>query len=71
VPVESHVGRVDLFGRVMQYSSTNIVDSLAAASAVVCGECDEAQPIVVARGVPGIEFSDVDMRDKLLVCLKQ
>ena len=67
VPVESHVGRSDLFGRVMKYSSTNIADSLAAASAVVCGECDESQPIVIARGVPSIEFTDSDMRDKLMV----
>lgn len=67
VPVESHAGRADLFGRIMKYSSTNVVDSLAAASALVCGECDESQPITIARGVPGITFTNSDMREKLLV----
>ncbi len=66
-PVTSHIGRSDLFGRVMKYSSTNIVDSLASASALVSGECDEAQPVVIARSVPNIVFSEEDLRDKLLV----
>ncbi len=66
-PVESHVGRSDLFGRVMKYSSTNIVDSLAAASALVCGECDESQPIVIARGVSNLVCRDADMQEALYV----
>jgi dihydrofolate synthase / folylpolyglutamate synthase len=66
-PVESHIGKPDLFGRPMKYSSTNIVDSLSAACALVSGECDEAQPIVVLRDVPNIVYTEEDVRDELLI----
>lgn len=66
-PVESHVGRPDLFGRLMKYSSTNIVDSIAAGCALVSGECDEAQPIVIVRDIPTLAFTEVDVRNKLLI----
>lgn len=67
VPVESHVGKSDLFGRVMQFSSTNIVDSISAACALVTGECDESTPIVIARDVPTVTFTDTDVREKLII----
>ncbi len=66
-PVENHIGRPDLFGRLMKYSKTNLVDSIAAASALVSGECDESQPVVIARGVPNLVFSEDDLREKLLI----
>ncbi len=66
-PVESHIGKPDLFGRTMKYSSTNLVDSLSAACALVSGECDEAQPIVVLRDVPNIVYTEEDVRDELLI----
>ncbi|HEU4677325.1 MAG TPA: coenzyme F420-0:L-glutamate ligase [Candidatus Paceibacterota bacterium] len=66
-PVESHVGRRDLFGRVMRYSSLNIADSIAAASALVSGECDERTPVIIARDVPNLVFSDACPREKLFV----
>lgn len=66
-PVESHVGKEDLFGRVMKYSSTNIVDSVSAASALVSGECAEAQPIVIAREVPNVVFTEEDVRKSLII----
>ena len=53
-PVLSHIGRTDLFGRVMQYSKTNLPDSIAAAATLVTGECDESQPIAIARGIPNL-----------------
>lgn len=67
VPVESHVGRADLFGRLMKFSSTNIVDSISAGCALVTGECDESQPVVIVRNVPNVVFTDVDVREKLLI----
>ena len=67
VPVESHVGRADLFGRLMKFSSTNIVDSISAGCALVTGECDESQPVVIVRNVPNVIFTDVDVREKLLI----
>lgn len=67
VPVTSQIGKPDLFGRAMEYATTNIVDALAAAATLVSGECDEAQPIQIARGVPNLEWTDGDVRDTLFV----
>lgn len=67
VPVESHVGRPDLFGRPMEYSKTNIADAIAAAATLVSGECDEAQPIQIARDIPDIVFIDADPRPTYFV----
>ncbi len=68
-PVESHVGRPDLFGYIMKYSKTNIVDALSAAATLVSGECDEAQPVVIARNVPNLTFTEKDTRKDLLIPL--
>lgn len=57
-PIESHTGRPDLFNRLMQYSKTNIPDSIAAATTLVTGECDESQPITIVRDIPNLVFSD-------------
>lgn len=66
-PVESHIGRPDLFGRMMQYSKTNLPDSIAAATTLVSGECDECQPITIARGIPNLTFTDTDPRPEFFV----
>ncbi len=60
LPIESHIGRTDIFGRVMKYSKTNIPDAIAAAATLVSGECDEVQPIQIARGVSNLVWSDDD-----------
>lgn len=66
-PVESHIGRTDIFGRVMQYSKTNLPDAIAAAATLVSGECDEVQPIQIARGVPNLVWSDKDPRTSFII----
>ena len=70
-PVESHIGKPDLFGRVMQYSKTNLVDALAASATLVSGECAEAQPVVIARDVPNIIFTMEDTQKELCVPLEE
>ena len=67
LPVESHIGRKDLFGRVMKYSTLNVADSLAAACALVSGECDERTPIVIVRDVPNLMFTKDSPREKLFI----
>ncbi len=66
-PVESHIGRPDLFDRPMQYSKTNIPDAIAAATTLVVGECDEAQPIAIVRGIPNLVFTDEDPQKEFFV----
>ena len=67
VPVESHVGQFDLFGRTMSYSKTNIPDAIAGAATLVSGECDEAQPIAIVRGLHTLVFSEEDPRPSFFV----
>lgn len=66
-PLEDHRGRIDLFGRVIEYERSNLVDGLAAGATVVMGEVDEGVPVVIARGVPRLVFTDEDTRDRLFV----
>lgn len=66
-PIENHVGRPDLFGRIMEYSKTNIPDSIAAATTLVTGECDESLPITIVRGIPHLIFTEKDPRPELFV----
>ncbi len=66
-PVESHIGRTDIFGRVMQYSKTNLPDAIAAATTLVSGECDEVQPIAIARDIPNLVFTSDDPRPQFFV----
>jgi dihydrofolate synthase / folylpolyglutamate synthase len=66
-PIQSHIGRPDLFGRTMQYSKTNIPDSIAAAATLISGECDEVQPIQIARGIPNLVWTDNDPRTSFII----
>lgn len=65
-PVENHRGKLDLFGHKIKYSMTNIVDSVSAGSAAVCGESNESTPAVIVRGVPKVEFTELDTRHEIL-----
>ena len=58
---------MDLFGREMQIEQSNLVDGLAAAAAIVTGEVAECQPVVIARGVPEIVFSEENHKDVVYV----
>lgn len=66
-PLLNHVGRADLFGREIKAERSNLVDGLAAAATVVSGEVDEAIPVVIMRGVPGLIFTDGNTEKSLFV----
>lgn len=44
-------GNPDLFGRVLQVSISGFADEIAAAASLVMGQGDEAQPVVLIRGL--------------------
>ncbi len=69
-PIEDCRGRMDLFGRIIQYERSNLVDGLAAGANVLMGEVDECTPVVIARDVPRMRYTTVDTREKLLVPFK-
>jgi len=64
-PLEDHIGKADLFGREMQYERSNIVDGIAAAAGLVMGEVAECTPVVIVRGVPGLQFTTRHTKDEI------
>ncbi|MDP1838546.1 MAG: coenzyme F420-0:L-glutamate ligase [Reyranella sp.] len=44
-------GNTDLFGRTLQVSISGFADEIAAAASLVMGQGDEAQPVVLVRGL--------------------
>ncbi len=70
-PVDWHAGKQDLFGRELKVSSTNLIDSMAVAAGLVSGESNECHPVVIARQVPNLVFTDEDKSDVLLVDPKE
>lgn len=66
-PIASHTGKKDLFGRVMVYSKTNLPDAISGGATLVSGECDEAFPLVIAREVPNLVFTNRDVKDEFFV----
>jgi len=70
-PVEFHQGKKDLFGRSIKYAKSNVVDALAASSALVSGECNEGIPIAIARGVPNLTFTVESPKEKIWVTPEQ
>lgn len=65
VPLESHVGKEDLFGNKLKAERSNIADAIASATGLLMGESSEQTPVVVVRGVPNLTFQDGDLRDRL------
>ncbi|MEI6650307.1 MAG: coenzyme F420-0:L-glutamate ligase [Candidatus Moraniibacteriota bacterium] len=55
--IRDYRGKRDLFGRTLEYSRTDIADSLATAATLVMGEGDECQPLGLIDGAP-VEFCD-------------
>ena len=49
-PIESLIGKTDLFGYMMQVTEMAVADEIAAASELVMGQTDEGIPIVIVRG---------------------
>ncbi len=66
-PLEDHRGRLDLFNRQIKYERSNLVDGLASGAVVVSGEVDECIPIVIARDVPRLTFTNQNTQDQLFV----
>jgi putative folate metabolism gamma-glutamate ligase len=55
-PVNSYIGKTDLFGRKLEVSKSNVADGLAAAAVLVMGEGAEQTPIAVITELPFVNF---------------
>jgi dihydrofolate synthase / folylpolyglutamate synthase len=60
----SFVGEKDLFGRELQMTTVNVVDSLAAMAVFAMGEANESAPLALVSGVD-LEFTDSSSVDEI------
>lgn len=58
--LNDHVGEKDIFGRELKMTKVNVMDGLAAASAVLMGESSEQTPLAVITDVPFVDFQEDD-----------
>lgn len=65
VPLADHIGKEDLFGREMKIERSNVVDGLASGASVVMGEVAEQTPVVIARDIPDLVYSNKNEKDTL------
>ncbi len=56
-PVESFIGRKDLYGKELKFTYRALADDIACAAEIEMGESDEAIPFVIVRGINAI-FTD-------------
>lgn len=57
-PLNSYVGKPDIFGRKFTVQQANILDGLAASAVVTMGEGSEQTPIAVIKGAQNVVFTD-------------
>jgi dihydrofolate synthase / folylpolyglutamate synthase len=55
-PLRDYRGHLDLFGRSLRVSQSNLPDGLAAAAVVAMGEGSEQTPVALITGIPAIRF---------------
>ncbi len=64
-PLRNYDSKQDIFGRELEMSSTNIVDSLAATAGIYFGEGSEQTPIILMRDIEKVEFTNEDKSAEL------
>ena len=62
-PLYDYRDSVDLFGRMLKISQTNMADSLAAAAVLAMGEGDEQTPLAIIHDVRRLHFNN-SQKDK-------
>lgn len=68
--IRLYVGEKDLFGRKLQFSRTDVADSLATSAVVLMGEGSECQPLAIIKDAPVI-YTDKLNRKELNIDIKE
>lgn len=63
-PLNSYIGKPDLFGRPFKVSRSGVASGLAAAAVVAMGEGNEQTPIAILEDLPFVIFQDHDPTTK-------
>ena len=59
-PLYDYRGVPDIFGRLLQHTTKNIVDGLSSMAVLLMGEGSERTPIMLLRGAKFVVFTDKD-----------
>ena len=72
-PLRDYRGKNDIFGRKINFSITNIIDSLATAAVFEMGEGNEQTPFAIIEGVKDLHFrkKDFSKNDLLKTTIKE
>jgi len=70
-PLRDYQGKDDLFGRKLRISKSNVVDSLASFAVLLMGEGNEQTPMVIARNVDFVEFTEKENSKELLIPIEE
>lgn len=68
--LRAYMGTKDLFGRVLEFSRTDVVDSLATSAVLLMGEGDECQPLGLITDSK-VVFTDKINKDELKIDPKE
>jgi coenzyme F420-0:L-glutamate ligase len=66
-PLYDYRGTPDIFGRLLQHTTKNVVDALTAMAVLLMGEGNERTPLLILRGADFIVFTDKDTHRKSVV----
>ncbi|MFH1827347.1 MAG: coenzyme F420-0:L-glutamate ligase [bacterium] len=56
--IKNYIGTLDLFGKTLEVSTSNIADALATTAVLIMGEGSEQIPIVIMENLNFVEFKD-------------
>ena len=65
-PLKDYRGKPDIFGRPLKFTTSNIVDTLAAMGVLLMGEANEQVPMLIVRGVDFVEFTEKENPEFLI-----
>lgn len=68
--IRNYIGEKDIFGRKLKYSTSNIPDSIATASALCMGEGKEQKPLVLVKDAP-VEFIEKVNKKEMIMNMKK
>lgn len=69
-PLYDYRGKPDIFGRLLQHTTKNIVDGLSSMAVLLMGEGSERTPIMVLRGAKFVTFTNKDTYRQSVVAPK-
>ncbi len=68
--VRDYIGKLDLFGRLLKMSRTDVADSLATTAVLLMGEGSERQPLALISDAP-VDFASTVNKKELIINPKE